>query len=826
MPHAPAEPRPDAPSSASGLPARASRTAGEAGASVGVGAITPSSMRGAARALRRALQLYDEDDRDAPRFRARQLHAVRRLTPFAAAFYVLSALLTVWALLPRTEAPFVGIWAVFVCVMTLWVLHGWVRLNYREVRTTASPRTMRRWVARAGVAAALWAVLPAVEFPRLDPEGQFLLGMLTTGMIGAGGFVLSGVPLAATLYVVVVGIGGIVAMLRWDAPAGIGAAAMLASYCAIVIGAVWAYARTLAARLVAEARAERQGEVIALLMRDFEDHASDLLWETDARGRFVHVSPRLSAALGVPAEGLGRVRASALLGRCARATEEAGAHWREIRAIVAARTAFRDRTICVSRGPGDARWWSLSARPLLDERGRPRGWRGVATDVTDRHLAHRRLSWLAHNDPLTGLMNRTQFRERLQSWLQPVQGECSALAVMVLDLDGFKQVNDSRGHAAGDLLLQAVGDRLRSVVRRQDSVARLGGDEFALIVPGVHSRGDLAPMLDRVFAALSAPLRVQEHAVSLRASIGVAIAPGDGTDVDLLLQRADAAMYTAKQAGGQRACFYDAALAAAGRRRSELARDLAGAVARGEFTLVYQPQVDARDFTVMGFEALLRWSHPTHGEVWPSEFVPIAESSGAMPAIGDWVLTQACRQARTWPRSVRVSINVSPTQLAAPGFVDRVVEATRGLDAGRVELEITESVLVDDTAAAVATLTALRERGLRTALDDFGTGYSALGYLRRFPFDSLKIDRSFVNDFVHDDGAQVLVDTILAMARALGMSAVAEGVESPRQAAMLRERGCALLQGYLVSRPLAADAVAPFLASWRPSRDGLALRAA
>ncbi len=826
MLHAPAEPRLDPAASAFVAPAGATRTAGESGASARVGAVVPSSMRSRARTWCRALRLYDEGDRDAPRFRARQLHAVRRLTPFAMAFYVLSTLLTVWVLLPQTEGHFVGIWAVFVCVVTLWVLYGWVRLNYREVRTTASPRTMRRWIARAGVAAALWAVLPAVEFSRLDPGGQFLLGMLTTGMIGAGGFVLSGVPLAATLYVLVVGVGGIIAMLRWDAPAGLGAAVMLASYCAIVIGSVWAYARTLGAQLVAEARAERQGELIALLMRDFEEHASDLLWETDARGRFVHVSPRLSAALGVPAQRLARVRASALVGRCSRATEEADAHWREIRAIVAARTAFRDRLICVSRGPGDARWWSLSARPLLDERGRPRGWRGVAADVTERQLAHRRLSWLAHNDPLTGLMNRTQFRERLHSGLQSAQGERSALAVLVLDLDGFKQVNDSRGHAAGDLLLQAVADRLRSVVRRQDAVARLGGDEFALMVPGVRGQDDLGPMLDRLFAALTPAPRVQEHPVPLRVSVGVAIAPGDGTDVDLLLQHADAAMYTAKQAGGQRACFYDAALAEAARRRSGLARDLAGAVARGEFTLVYQPQVDARDFTVVGFEALLRWSHPTHGEVWPSEFVAIAESSGAMPAIGDWVLTEACRQARTWPRSVRVSINVSPTQLAAPGFVDRVVEATRGLDAGRVELEITESVLVDDTAAAVATLNALRERGLRTALDDFGTGYSALGYLRRFPFDSLKIDRSFVNDFVHDDAAQVLVDTILAMSRALGMSVVAEGVESPRQATMLRERGCALLQGYLVSRPLAAEAVAPFLASWRPFRDPLAVRAA
>ena len=790
------------------------------------GAAGPGRVRAVLDAVRRRTRLFDDDDRDAPRFRAQQLQAVLRLTPFAMAINVFNTFLMVWLLLPQGEGPFLAIWAVCVCALAVAALRGWVQQQRRPPRTTASHRTMRRWVARAMFAASVWAVLPAVEFPALDPGAQFFLGMVTTGMIGAGGFALSGVPMAATGFVAVIGLGGLVAMLRWDAPIAAGVAVMLVVYCAVVIASVWAYARTLGARLVAEAQAARQGEVIGLLLRDFEDHASDLLWETDARGRFVHVAPRLSVVLGVPPERLRRLRASALIGRRARGSDEADAHWRELRNAIGSGLAFRDLPICVSTRDGGAQWWSLSGRPLLDERGRPRGWRGVASDVTDRQLAHRRLSWLAHNDALTGLMNRTQFRELLHSWLQPLHGNRGALAVVVLDLDGFKQVNDSRGHAAGDLLLQAFGERLLSVARRHDAVARLGGDEFAMILHGARGREDVGPILERVFAAFAAPARVLEHSVALRASVGVALAPRDGTDVDTLLQHADAAMYAAKQQGGHRACYFDAALAEVGRRRSVLARDLAGAVARGELALVYQPQVRTTDFAVAGFEALLRWRHPVHGDVSPAEFVSIAESSGAMPAIGQWVLAEACRQARGWPLPVRVSVNVSPTQLAAPEFVDRVIEATLGLPPDRVELEITESVLVDDTAAAVATLNALRGRGYRIALDDFGTGYSALGYLRRFPFDTLKIDRSFVSDLTHDNEAQVIVDTILAMARALGMAAVAEGVESPREVTMLRERGCAMLQGYLVSRPLPADAVAPFLRAWRPSSQRLLEQAA
>ena len=647
--------------------------------------------------------------------------------------------------------------------------------------------------------------------------------MVTTGMVCAGGFALASVPVAATSYVLILGLGSAAGLGLSDHRDGVGVGLMLLTYSAIVIYSVWTYAQTLGARMVAEARADRQNEVIGLLLRDFEDHASDLLWELDASGHFAHVSQRLASALALPPARLRQVSASALLRRLVPASDDSRAALQGLRQQIRRQAAFRDRVISLASATGPT-WWSLSARPLCDERGRLVGWRGVAADITDRQLAHRRLSWLAHNDALTGLVNRVQFRELLHTLLQGPAGSAPPLAVISIDLDGFKQVNDTRGHAAGDQLLQTFGQRLLSVARRSDTVARLGGDEFAMVARGSGGVAEVCALLDRLLAALDATADAptstasSSASASLRASIGVAMAPGDGGDVDTLMNHADIALYAAKAAGGNRYCFFHSALAEGGRRRTVLADALRGAVARSEFHLVFQPQVSTRDGQVCGFEALLRWQHPTQGAVSPAEFISVAEGAGLMPEIGDWVLFEACRQAATWPRDIKVAINVSATQLGGDGFVERVQQAARGLRAGRVALEITESALIDDGDAAVATLQALRGKGFCTALDDFGTGYSALGYLRRFPFDTLKIDQSFVRDLSTDGEAVVIVDTILAMSRALRMTTIAEGVETVVEAAMLTDRGCGALQGYLISRPIPGAAIPGFLADWAGRR--------
>ncbi len=772
----------------------------------------PALHVGALAWLTALFSVYDSQEPDAPKFRARQLQALLRLTPVAMSINLGNGLIVTLVLWAKADRAFLLAWSFAIIVLALAGLHGWLKAMSQPERSSASGRALRRAAVQAGVLGMVWGILPAAVFARLDSSAQFFVGMVTTGMICAGGFALSSVPGAATAYVVALSLGGLWAIGSSALDHAHGLSLMLLAYSCIVISSAWVYAKTFGARLVAEACAERQHEVIGLLLRDFEDHSSDLLWELDARGRFVHVSPRLAQALGVPAAKLAGRRAWALPRRWMPSDEPGIQQWATLRSHLDAQRTFRDLRVSLST-PAGPRWWALSGRPLVDERGRSSGWRGVATDITEKQLADRRLSWLANNDSLTGLVNRHQFRELLRALLQ-APASAPHLAVVCFDLDGFKQINDGRGHAAGDQLLAMFGQRLLANGRRSDTVARLGGDEFAMVLRGVRDEQEVRTLLDRLLPALSQPCDVQGRLESLRTSIGVALAPSDGTDVDTLLNHADLALYSAKHAGGNRYCFFHASLAEGNRRRAALAQALRGAVGRGEFRLEYQAQVATADRQICGFEALLRWRHPEHGEVLPAEFVPIAEHSGLMHEIGDWVLRTACDEAALWPRPVSVSINVSATQLNAEGFAERVVAAAARIRSERVELEVTESALIDDADAAVAALKSLRAQGFRTALDDFGTGYSALGYLRRFPFDTLKIDRSFIRDLTRDVEAQVLVDTILAMARALRMNTVAEGVETAAEAQMLRQRGCVALQGYLISRPLPSGAVAQFLSQW------------
>jgi diguanylate cyclase (GGDEF)-like protein len=770
--------------------------------------------------LRAWFRAYDVDESLAASFRARQMQAMLRLTPAAMLVNVANALIVGLVLWGQAAGAFVLSWVAAVALLSALGLRGWMHAQTRPARPTASRRALYHAMAHAGLLSTVWAALPLGVYGVLGVDEQFFVGVVLTGMICAGGFALASLPAVATTWVLVLGAGASVSLWQVDSSVAHGLGVLLLVYSLIVVYSAWTTAKTFGARLVAEARADRQHEVIGLLLRDFEDHASDVLWELDAAGRLQHVSPRLAAELRAPAAWLQGLPALRLLRRAVPQDADALAAWRALLRRLDATVAFREQVIALQRGDQPS-WWSLSARPLLDGAGRVTGWRGVAADITDRQQAHQRLSWMAHNDALTGLVNRRHFRELLASALAPAPSYAHApalpVAAVLFDLDGFKQVNDTLGHAAGDALLRLFGERLRAVVRSGDTVARLGGDEFALMLRGVDSER-LQTLLERLFAALAQPGDLGGKTVVLRACAGVALAPKDGRDVDTLLGHADIALYAAKRLGGNRWCLFEPRMHECRRRHAQLAQDLRGALERSELRLEYQPQINTADGRLRGVEALLRWTHPEHGAVSPAEFVPIAEAAGLMPRLGRWVLEQACRQAWQWPGSLALSVNVSARQLGDPQFLDYVQAAVAGLDERRIELEVTESALMDDPDAAVQTLNRLREQGLLLALDDFGTGYSALGYLRRFRFDTLKIDRSFVLDLEADGEALVIVDTILAMAQALGMSAVAEGVETAEQARMLRERGCTALQGFLFSRPLRAEAVLPFLEEWERER--------
>jgi diguanylate cyclase (GGDEF)-like protein len=429
------------------------------------------------------------------------------------------------------------------------------------------------------------------------------------------------------------------------------------------------------------------------------------------------------------------------------------------------------------------------------------GWVATQEDITERRRAEKQIAHLAHYDALTDLPNRVLFRELLEREIERAKrGE--QLAVLYIDLDEFKSVNDSLGHPVGDELLKTVASRLQSCIRETDFVARLGGDEFAIVQTGVKQPSDVVELVKRIYDTIREPSECLGHQVTTDASIGIALAPHDGSDLNQLLKSADLAMYGAKADGRRTYRFFEPEMDARVKARRTLELDIRQAIATGGFELQYQPIVNFLSNEIVGCEALLRWNHPVRGTISPAEFIPIAEETGLICQLGDWVLATACAEAANWQPSIKLAVNVSPVQFRSHAFSLKVANllAATGLAANRLELEITEAALIRDDEAALTMLKHLRDIGVRIALDDFGTGYSSLSYLRRFPFDKIKIDRCFINDIAEAEGSSSIVQAVINIARARNMTTTAEGIETKEQREMLLSFGCTEMQGDLFSR--------------------------
>ena len=435
-------------------------------------------------------------------------------------------------------------------------------------------------------------------------------------------------------------------------------------------------------------------------------------------------------------------------------------------------------------------------------------------DVTERKQAEARIAYMAQHDALTNLPNRVLFHERLDGALSQLPRRGGLIAVHCLDLDHFKSVNDTLGHPLGDELLRVVADRLKGKLRDCDLVARLGGDEFAVIQNIAHPN-EASDLAARLIAAISASYDIQGHEVIIGGSIGIALAPGDGNAADVLLRNADMALYRAKAEGRGTSHFFEAEMDRRVQARRLLELDLRKAFANGELDLHYQPLVNLLEDRIIGFEALLRWQHPERGMVMPGEFIALAEEIGLIGPIGEWVLRRACEEAARWPGDLKVAVNLSPAQFRTRAVVQAVLSALAhsGLAPQRLELEITESVLLGETDANLATLHQLRQIGTRISMDDFGTGYSSLSYLRSFPFDKIKIDRSFVRDIAERPDCMAIIRAVAGLGASLGISTTAEGVETSEQLDRLRAEGCTEAQGYLFSPPCPAADIAPLLAA-------------
>ena len=763
------------------------------------------------------LAVYSAGDRDSAEIRAAHLNSVIRLTPYTMTANIGNGALVVWAF-RNDVSPGMLVWLASLYLLCLFALLGWWR-GRKRVRTMVTPAAIHHANVHANLLALVWAALPIFWFAHATSQQQLLVVALVTGMLAAGAFVLSPLPVAAVVFVIIFAASGISACWQTGDHIFVAVGVLQTIYALIVILGTLAASRKATALLRSQAEAKRQERMMAVLLHDFEQNAAEALWETGLDGCIAHHSPRLATLLGLGEHVLRERPFLELLG-------QVGADVGGLRAKMAAERPFKELRLSALATHGSAlpsmalsgpRHWSINGKRLVDEDGRTAGWRGVIADVTEQVMAQERLQQLAHTDSLTGLANRFTLHGALRAAL----AQHRLVALLALDLDHFKLVNDTLGHAAGDKLLQTVAARLLACRRSADLVARLGGDEFAvLVLDDIDGTLDVDALSQRLIDVLEVPVELGGRSMRASASIGVArvgAAPDDaGINADDLLVHADIALYAAKKAGRARYEIYSSALGDRNRRSVAIEQEFRQAVKRGQLELHWQPKVDIESSRVVGAEVLLRWRHPQLGNVAPIEFIPIAEKSGVIREVGMWVLREACRIAAELLPGLTISVNVSPAQLHDDEFIACVRDALHAsaLDPFRLELEITESVFIDDVDGALQRLHALRALGVRVALDDFGTGYSSLAYLRRFPFDTLKIDRAFVNELMNSMDTRAIVQMISQLALTLNMRTVAEGVETAAQLSVVSSVGCDEIQGWLVAPAIPIDEFVVFWKAW------------
>ncbi|MDE2561044.1 MAG: EAL domain-containing protein [Sphingomonadales bacterium] len=538
------------------------------------------------------------------------------------------------------------------------------------------------------------------------------------------------------------------------------------------------------------------------ILSEFEETGQGWFWETDRRGQVTYLSRPVAQALGVTVDDLlGKPFASLFN------LEQQEEGQRTLTFHLSARSEFSELAVRAA-SDGEVRWWSITGRPIYDSFNNFIGFRGSGADLTEKRKSQEHAARLAQFDSLTGLSNRLRMSQTLEKILNAPQLHHRACSVFLLDLDRFKQVNDTLGHPAGDALLKQVSQRLERVVDSAGRVGRLGGDEFQVILPGKIERAALGQLAQRIIETLSQPYSIEGSRVTIGASVGVALAPDDGVTSEALIRNADLALYAAKDGGRGRYHFYAPDLHSDAEDRRKLEDDLRDAVANGHLQLYYQPVVQTATEKITGFEALLRWNHPEHGFISPERFIPVAEDTGLIMQIGEWALRTACADLATWPENVRVAVNVSPIQFCNPALPTVVTNALAQaqVDPERLELEITESVFLNDAENIDAMFRSLKALGVRLALDDFGTGYSALGYLKKAPFNKIKIDQSFVRGATQPGSRNgAIIASIVSLAEALDMDTTAEGVETFDELDLVRMLGCSHIQGYIYEKALSPE---------------------
>ena len=541
------------------------------------------------------------------------------------------------------------------------------------------------------------------------------------------------------------------------------------------------------------------------LLDSFEAAGLGWFWATDAQGRLIYLSQNAALKLGWnDGEAIGKPLGDLFM---TEQDDDPNRTERPLAFLLSARNSISQLNVRLAVA-GQEVWWEIAGKPQFDEAQRFTGYRGSAKDITRSRESQRDAERLAQYDSLTGLSNRHRMTKRLSATLAAYRNSKRSCALLMLDLDRFKQVNDTLGHPAGDELLKQVAARLGRIVGDKGEIGRLGGDEFQIMLPDIDDRGALGELGQRLIQMISQPYSINGARAIIGTSVGIAIAPYDGLDTEELVKATDLALYAAKGGGRGQYRFYSSDLQDGAKHRRQVEEDLRDAITNSELSMHYQPLICAKTHTVQACEALMRWEHPERGSISPGVFIPVAEEIGIIKEMGDWALREVCRQAKEWPVDLRVAVNVSAIQFSHDDFAHVVKNALHysGLSPDRLELEITESVFLGDADRSQRMFAELKDLGVRLALDDFGTGYSSLSYLRTAPFDKIKIDQSFVRGATEEgnNNAAILSD-LTGLAAALKMDTVAEGVEAEDELALVTERGATLIQGHIFSRAISHE---------------------
>jgi len=680
-----------------------------------------------------------------------------------------------------------------VADLAIWVMPQ--RRYMRRLQPHRQMRVMMALVLVSGLSMGLWYGM--LDKTLLDGSVSAVAAQLTLALLAMA--IFGHQRLLGLVYCLGVGIS-----LSRDG--GMGPMLLVVLMLGTIAISTLAQARWDGRRMLATQKVEERSRRAGRLLTEYEQSGRGWFWETDRHGALTYISEPLARSLGLTADDLTGRQLTDLVAMGDRGEEENG---RALGFYLTARSSFTDVPVRAAL-VGDERWWAISGCPILNEYGQFHGFRGSGADLTEMKRSQAEVARLAQFDSLTGLANRMQMQRMLdKSVIQPNgrPGEC---ALFLIDLDRFKNVNDTMGHPAGDALLREVSQRLKRVVSDRGMVGRLGGDEFKVVLPGLVDRVRLGVLADAIIASLSQPYQIEGTQVVIGASVGIAICPLDGITSDTLVRNADLALYAAKGDGRGVHRFYSADMLADAEDRRQLEEDLRYALSHGGLHLVFQPVVNSRTERVSGFETLLRWDHPTRGAISPALFVPIAEDAGLIGALGEWVMRTACHAAARWPEDVRIAVNVSPLQFANPALPGIVMNAlaASGLAPERLELELTESAFIHEGEATDQMFAQLKGLGVRLALDDFGTGYSSLGYLRKAPFDKIKIDRSFVQGAALQGSRNAaIITSIVSLAEALGMDTTAEGVETHDELALVRSLGCSQIQGFIYGAGESAEEV-------------------